>query len=69
MAIDTTSVENLITELRQQHNKDSITPETLGHILDRILAAIRDVDNKPVLIPHVPMFRFDAEKQALFITY
>lgn len=69
MAIDTTSVENLITELRQQHTKDSITPETLGHILDRILTAIKDVDEKPIVIQRIPSFRFDAEKQALFITY
>ena len=37
MAIDTKSLTQLITEFRAYQAKDSITPENLGHILQRIV--------------------------------
>lgn len=36
MAIDTKSVSQLIAEFRKLHAKDTITPESLGYILQRL---------------------------------
>ena len=36
MAIDTKSLSQLIAEFRKLQTKDSITPESLGYILQRI---------------------------------
>ena len=36
MAIDTKSLSQLIAEFRKLQAKDSITPESLGYILQRI---------------------------------
>lgn len=36
MAIDTKSITQLISEFRKLQTKDSITPESLGYILQRL---------------------------------
>lgn len=68
MSIDTTSLRNLISEMRLLQAKDSITPESLGYILDRMVTAVEELDNKPVPIPVIPTFLYDSQKRTLFIT-
>lgn len=42
MAIDTSSISNLISEFRAIQAKDSISPESLGYILQRIVDLLAD---------------------------
>lgn len=42
MAIDTSSVSNLISEFRAIQAKDSVSPESLGYILQRIVDLLAD---------------------------
>lgn len=45
MALDISSISSLISEFRALHSKDSVSPESLGYIMQRILDAVAEASD------------------------
>lgn len=61
MATDITTVSSIISEFRQLKARDSVTPESLGYILQRIVSLVGSVDSDVQLLQE----RFSSQLSSL----